>query len=145
MLWQVSAFTVAHSITLALSIYAACGVAFPRRTVDRPVDRLRCAREHLPVRAEIVAGRTGICVRVAPRMGFAGALKELGLARADFLTALLTFNAGVEAGQLTVIAVAFLLVGLHWEPRLVSPPHRGACVGADRVHRRVWTLERLSF
>ena len=40
-------------------------------------------------------------------MGFAGVLKELGLPRSEFLTALVTFNMGVEAGQLTVIALAF--------------------------------------
>ena len=36
-------------------------------------------------------------------MGFAGALKELGLPRSEFLTALLTFNVGVEAGQACVL------------------------------------------
>src|SRR5262245_24463455 len=40
-------------------------------------------------------------------MGFAGVLRDLGLPRSQFLTALVTFNAGVEAGQLTVIAIAF--------------------------------------
>jgi hypothetical protein len=43
-------------------------------------------------------------------MGFAGVLKDLGLPRDQFLTALLTFNLGVEGGQLTVIAGAALCV-----------------------------------
>jgi hypothetical protein len=43
-------------------------------------------------------------------MGFAGVLRDLGLPRSQFLTALVTFNVGVEAGQLTVIALAFLAV-----------------------------------
>jgi hypothetical protein len=42
-------------------------------------------------------------------LGFAGVLRELGLPRDEFLTALLTFNLGVEGGQLTVIAGAMLL------------------------------------
>ena len=46
-------------------------------------------------------------------MGFAGVLRDLGLPRAEFLTALLTFNAGVEAGQLTVIALASAAV-IYW-------------------------------
>src|SRR4030088_1640471 len=50
-------------------------------------------------------------------MGFAGALKDLGLPRSEFLTALLTFNVGVEAGQLAVIATAFALVGWQWSDR----------------------------
>jgi hypothetical protein len=41
-------------------------------------------------------------------LGFAGVLRELGLPRDQFLTALLTFNLGVEGGQLTVIAAAML-------------------------------------
>src|SRR5215472_2158076 len=40
-------------------------------------------------------------------MGFAGVLRDLGLPRGEFLAALVTFNAGVEGGQLTVIAIAF--------------------------------------
>ena len=43
-------------------------------------------------------------------MGFAGVLKDLGLPRNQFVPALITFNIGVEAGQLAVIAAAWLLV-----------------------------------
>ena len=77
-------------------------------------------------------------------LGFAGALKELGLLRSDFLTALLTFNAGVEAGQFTVIAAAFLLVGLRFGPRdwyrqriVVPASALIACVAL------YWTIQRL--
>ena len=42
-------------------------------------------------------------------LGFAGVLRELGLPRREFLTGLLTFNLGVEGGQLTVIAIAMLV------------------------------------
>ena len=69
-------------------------------------------------------------------MGFAGALKELGLPRSEFLTALVTFNVGVEAGQLAVIGAAFLLVGWHCaQSRLVPQPRRRSGVAGDRVHR----------
>jgi hypothetical protein len=47
-------------------------------------------------------------------MGFARALKELGLPRSEFVTALLTFNVGVEAEQLAVTGTGFLFVGWHW-------------------------------
>ncbi|MFQ3304763.1 MAG: hydrogenase/urease accessory protein HupE, partial [Oceanospirillaceae bacterium] len=43
-------------------------------------------------------------------MGFAGVLSGLGLPESDFVTALVFFNVGVEAGQLSVIAVSFLSV-----------------------------------
>jgi hypothetical protein len=45
-------------------------------------------------------------------MGFAGVLRELGLPHSQYLNALATFNIGVEAGQLSVIAVASLVVAL---------------------------------
>jgi hypothetical protein len=78
-------------------------------------------------------------------MGFAGALKELGLPRSEFLTALLTFNIGVEAGQLTVIGAAFLLVGWYcarrdwYRSRIVVPA--SAMIACTAIY---WTVQRLS-
>jgi hypothetical protein len=79
-------------------------------------------------------------------MGFAGALKELGLPRAEFGTALLTFNVGVEAGQLAVIAAAFLLIGWHcsqrdWYRRRIVVP-ASAMIACTAVY---WTVERAFF
>ena len=74
----------------------------------------------------------------------AGALKELGLPRTEFLTALLTFNLGVEAGQLAVIATAFLLLGWHcanrtwYRSRVVIPI--SAMIACTSL---VWTVQRL--
>jgi len=78
-------------------------------------------------------------------MGFAGALTELGLPRSEFVTALVTFNVGVEAGQLAVIGAAFLLVGWHcgsqpWYRRRVVIP-ASALIACTAVY---WTVERLS-
>ncbi|MFN7967580.1 MAG: HupE/UreJ family protein, partial [Acidobacteriota bacterium] len=44
-------------------------------------------------------------------LGFAGVLTELGLPRGQFVPALLSFNVGVEFGQLTVLLAAFVAVG----------------------------------
>jgi hypothetical protein len=79
-------------------------------------------------------------------LGFAGALKELGLPRSEFVTALVTFNVGVEAGQLAVIGAAFLLVGWHyahraWYRRRIVVP-ASAAIACTAVY---WTIERLSF
>ena len=79
-------------------------------------------------------------------MGFAEALKELGLPRSEFVTALLTFNVGVEAGQLAVIGTAFMLVGWHcanrpwYRSRIVVPV--STVIAFTAVY---WTIERLSF
>jgi len=78
-------------------------------------------------------------------MGFAGVLTELGLPRREFVTALVGFSAGVESGQLLVIAAAFALVGWHqarssYRRRVVLPASLAiACVAA------YWTIERTTF
>jgi hydrogenase/urease accessory protein HupE len=111
MLWQVTAFTVAHSITLGLSIYGI--LSLPSRIVE-PLIAVSIAyvaienvvtRELKPWRLALV-----FMFGLLHGLGFAGVLRELGLPRSEFLTALLTFNLGVEAGQLTIIAAALLAV-----------------------------------
>ena len=111
MLLQVTAFTVAHSITLALSIYGV--VSLPSRIVE-PLIALSIAyvaienlvtRELKPWRVALV-----FTFGLLHGLGFAGVLRELGLPREEFVTALVTFNLGVEGGQLTVIALALLAV-----------------------------------
>ena len=111
MLLQVTAFTIAHSITLGLSIYGL--VSLPSRIVE-PLIALSIAyvaienlftRELKPWRLALV-----FTFGLLHGLGFAGVLKELGLPREEFVTALVTFNLGVEAGQITVIGVALLAV-----------------------------------
>lgn len=111
LLLQVTAFTLAHSITLGLSIYGL--VSLPSRLVE-PLIALSIAyvaienlvtRELKPWRLALV-----FMFGLLHGLGFAGVLRELGLPRGEFLTGLLAFNVGVEGGQLTVIAVALLLV-----------------------------------
>jgi hypothetical protein len=111
MLLQVTAFTIAHSITLALSIYGV--IALPSRVVE-PLIALSIvyvAVENLFTR-ELKPWRLALVFTfgLLHGLGFAGVLQDLGLPRQEFLTALVTFNLGVEAGQLSVIAAALLVV-----------------------------------
>jgi len=144
---QVSAFTVAHSITLGLSIYGV--IAVPASVVEPliAVSIAYVAIENLlltdlrPWRIALV-----FAFGLLHGMGFAGALKEVGLPRSEFLTALLTFNVGVEAGQLAVIAAAFVLVGWQWgnrawyRCRVVIPA--SVLIACTAVY---WTVERVAF
>ena len=111
MLLQVTAFTIAHSITLGLSMYGI--LSLPSRIVE-PLIALSIAyvaienlvtRELKPWRIALV-----FMFGLLHGLGFAGVLRELGLPRDEFLTALLTFNLGVEGGQVTIIAAALLAV-----------------------------------
>lgn len=117
-LWQVSAFTVAHTITLALTIY---GVVSLSPKIVEPLIALSIvyvAVENV-FTSTLHAWRPAVvfCFGLLHGMGFAGVLSEIGLPRSEFVPALLSFNLGVECGQLTVILVAFLLVGLPFRRR----------------------------
>ena len=112
-LTQVTAFTVAHSITLGLSLY---GIASLSPRVVEPLIALSIAYVAIENLFTVEARARRVAIVFAfgllHGLGFAGALRELGLPRAEFLTALLSFNVGVEGGQLAVIAIAFLAVGI---------------------------------
>jgi hypothetical protein len=112
-LLQVTAFTLAHTITLALTIYRVVSL---RPAIVEPLIALSivyvavenvATSELKPWRIALVFG-----FGLLHGMGFAGVLSQMGLPRSEFLTGLLCFNAGVELGQLAVILAAFLLVGL---------------------------------
>jgi hypothetical protein len=144
-LWQVSAFTVAHSITLGLSMYGIVAVS-PR--IVEPLIALSIAYVAIEniFLSELKSWRVGLvfCFGLLHGMGFAGALKELGLPRSEFVTALVTFNAGVEAGQLAVIGTAFALVGWScahrdwYRSRIVVPA--SMLIACTAVY---WTVQRL--
>lgn len=146
-LWQVSAFTVAHSITLGLSMYGVFAVS-PR--IVEPMIALSIAYvaiENIFV-SELKSWRVGLVFAfgLLHGMGFAGALKELELPRSEFLTALLMFNVGVEAAQLAIIAAAFMLVGWHcanraWYRSGVVVPV-SALIACTAVY---WIVQRLAF
>jgi hydrogenase/urease accessory protein HupE len=145
-LLQVSAFTVAHSITLGLGLYGIVAVS-PR--IVEPLIALSIAYvaiENIFV-SELKSWRVALVFAfgLLHGMGFSGALKELGLPRSEFATALFTFNVGVEAAQLAVIGAAFLLIGWHganrawYRGRIVVPV--SALIACTAVY---WTIERLS-
>lgn len=126
-LMQVTTFTVAHSITLGLTMYGV--VSLPPRVVEPmiAVSIVYVAIENL-VTTELKPWRLALVFSfgLLHGMGFADALRQLGLPRSEFLTGLLTFNLGVEGGQLTVIAIASLCVSWYrqrdWYHRLIVVP-----------------------
>ena len=145
LLWQVSAFTVAHTITLAL---ASLGhVSVPGSIVEPLI-----AASIAFVAVENIFGngvsRWRILVvfgfGLLHGLGFASVLAEFGLPDHAFLPALIGFNVGVELGQLAVIAVAFLLTAWRfgkapWYRRVIATPASAiiALVGAW------WFIERV--
>ena len=112
LLYQVTAFTVAHSVTLALSMQGI--VSLPERFVETLIalSISWVAIENIatsslkPWRIALV-----FCFGLLHGLGFAGVLSELGMPEGRFMTALLSFNLGVELGQISVVALAFAIAG----------------------------------
>lgn len=124
---QVTAFTIAHSMTLGLTLYGL--VSLPSRIVE-PLIALSIAYvavENL-ITTELKPWRLVLVFLfgLLHGMGFAGVLSDLGLPRGQFLTALLSFNLGVEGGQLTIIAAAALALAWYrhraWYHRRIVVP-----------------------
>jgi hypothetical protein len=142
----VTAFTVAHSITLALATLGL--VNPPERWVESLIaatvvaaalanlvpawgERLRRARWSLTFAFGLVHG-----------FGFAGALQELGVGGSSILLPLLGFNLGVELGQLAIVAVCLPLAWALRDTRLYAGPVlRGGSV-AIALLALVWLVER---
>jgi len=142
---QVTSFTIAHSVTLGLTMYGV--VSLTPRIVE-PLIALSIAYVAIEnmVTARLTPWRPAVVFGfgLLHGMGFAGALKELNLARSEFLPALVSFNVGIELAQLTVIATAFIAVALWhrdkpwYRPRFVLPA--SAAIAATGLF---WTVQRI--
>jgi hypothetical protein len=146
-LWQATAFTVAHSVTLGLSMYH---VIKPPANIVEPVIALSImyvALENI-FSPKLKKSRIGVVFLfgLVHGMGFASALGQLGLPRNSYLSSILMFNLGVELGQLTVIFSAFILFGKWFGNK---PWYRKGIVIPLSVIITIiaafWTIQRLFF
>lgn len=144
-LWQASAFTVAHTITLALSMKGV--IQLPADIVEPLIalsimfvaienillDKLKAWRIAIVFMFGLVHG-----------MGFARALNEIGIPRNKFFTSIFSFNVGVEVGQIIVIVGMFLLIinplgKKPWYKKFVVYPLSGAIA----LIAAYWTYTRI--
>ena len=144
LLAQITAFTAAHTLTLGLSTY---GVLSLSPAIVEPLIALSIAwiafenvfTDELKWWRPMVVFGFGLL----HGLGFAGVLTELGLPRGEYLTALLSFNLGVELGQLAVIALAFVSVGAFrqrsWYRARVTVP-LSVLIGLMGLY---WAIERI--
>lgn len=150
--WTITAFTVAHSMTLALATLGVVHVPGPPVEAAIALSILLLASEIIRIRQGhtsltqtwpwLVAFSFGLL----HGFGFAGALAEIGLPQTDLPLALFAFNVGVELGQLAFIAViltlAWLLKRLPLPPRLMqaAPTATAAFIGTIAAF---WFVERV--
>jgi len=145
LLAQVSAFTVAHSITLALTLY---DIVSPPAYIVEPLIALTIVY----VALENIFGRNAPTSRLIlvfifgliHGLGFAGALSTLGLPEQSYLLCLVMFNVGVELGQLTILLGLYFTLGRYlsqkswYQQRAVRP--LSAIILCMACY---WTIERL--
>ena len=113
LLWQVTAFTLAHSVTLALG---ALDIVRVPGSIVEPLIALSivyvCVENIVSSKLHAWRPLVIFAFGLLHGLGFASVFEEYGIPEGQFLSALAAFNIGVEIGQLTVIAACFLAVGL---------------------------------
>lgn len=142
---QASMFTLAHSITLGLAMY---GIIKPPANIIEPLIALSIvflAIENImsdkvkPWRLVMV-----FLFGMVHGMGFAGALSQLGMPQYAFATALISFNVGVELGQLAIILFLYFCVAKIFSAR--SWYRRGIVIPISLLIALIasyWTFERI--
>jgi hypothetical protein len=144
----ITAFTLAHSITLALSAFGLLTLRPPPVEASIAMSIVLVASEALREK-ETLAKRLPALVSflfgLVHGLGFAGALKNIGLPQSHLPLALLSFNVGVEIGQLMMVTLAFGLVSLplpsvqRWLGRARTPALYG--IGAIAAY---WSFLRIA-
>ncbi len=110
LLWQSTAFTVAHSITLGIVVMGWFHVSSQIVEPAIALSIVYVAAENLWVK-ELKPWRVGLifCLGLLHGMGFASVMQELDIPAGSVMKPLLGFNIGVECGQVTVLLIAFAL------------------------------------
>jgi len=141
---QITAFTIAHSLTLALALY---GVVRLPSTIVEPIIALSIAFVAVEniFTTEVKAWRPYVVFAfgLVHGLGFAGALQDAGLSRGDMLPALVGFNIGVELGQLSVVALAWLLVARFQKSPRYRPVFAIPASIAIALVAVFWTVQRV--
>lgn len=145
-----TAFTLAHTITLAGTTLGWFGL--PQAPVEATIAlsivflavEIVKAREGAPRLSERLPWLVAFLFGLLHGFGFAGALREIGLPETDVPTALLTFNLGVEAGQLAIVAltIAILAALARLAPRLHRPAVLASTYAIGTV-AAFWFIERI--
>jgi hypothetical protein len=150
LVWTVSAFTIGHSVTLSLAVlgYTAFPTALIEVLIAASILALAVELAGGPARASLMRRRPWLMAFVfglLHGLGFAGALRDAGLPAGEIPAALLSFNLGIEAGQLSFILLV-VLAGRLARPFLNIPLQQamGVPVYLMGAIAAFWLFERAS-
>jgi len=145
LLWSISGFTLAHSITLALGILGIVSVSILYIEAMIALSILFLARELLIQRSTFTKKNLGIVAFIFGLLhgfGFATVLKNIGLAKDDIALSLFAFNIGIELGQLFYIFILGTI--LHTLTKYLKVESKSAFAYFIGVFSAYWFIERLS-
>jgi hypothetical protein len=137
----VTSFTVAHSITLGLAVFDA--VVLPSRLVESliavtigyvAVENLLSVQTFARYRVTFVFG-------LIHGFGFSNVLRDMQLPKADLVWSLFSFNAGVELGQLAFVLLLYPVL-VYARSRATWPRVRAVLSGSVAVLALYWFIER---
>jgi hydrogenase/urease accessory protein HupE len=153
LLWTVTAFTIAHSITLSLATLGVVHVPGPpvEATIALSILLLACEIVRLRRCQESLTARwlwvVAFSFGLLHGFGFAGALTEIGLPQGDIPLALFSFNVGVEAGQLIFIGTVLGLLACAKRidfPPVIERHALSVATYAIGTMAAFWFIERLA-
>lgn len=146
LIWTLTAFTAAHSLTLASSALGWLVLRPPPVEAAIALSIVLVAAEALHQRQTLSRrwpALVAFLFGLVHGLGFAGALKEIGLPEQHLLLALLSFNIGVETGQLMCVAAAFALWKLAARWPAASRLRRGLLYSIGAL-ASYWSLLRIA-
>jgi hydrogenase/urease accessory protein HupE len=123
LVWTITAFTVAHSLTLASASLGLLTLRSPPVEATIALSIVLVAGEALNKRMTLAKEWPAVLAflfGLVHGLGFAGALQDVGLPQNNLPIALLTFNVGVEIGQLLTVAAAW---AVWWMLKRVPAAH----------------------
>ena len=116
LLWQITAFTLAHTVTLGLATLSVIEIPPGQMWLVEALIAISIAYVAIE---NIFQSKLGwwrivvvFCFGLLHGLGFASVLGDLGLAQGQFILSLIAFNIGVELGQLAIIASALIILTL---------------------------------
>jgi HupE / UreJ protein len=142
----ITAFTAAHSITLALSAFGLLTLRPPPVEATIAMSIVLVASEALREKntlARRLPALVSFLFGLVHGLGFAGALKNIGLPQSHLPLALLSFNVGVEIGQLLMVLLAFAVVRLPFSQRLLGRLRTPALYGIGAI-AAYWSFVRIA-
>lgn len=143
LLLQITLFTIAHSLTLAMSLQGL--IVLPSQWVEVAIalSIAFVAMENI-ISPRLTRWRPWVVFAsgLVHGLGFAHSFEEMHVSAEAFLTALFSFNVGIELGQLAVVSLAFAAVSLWWKrdyyQRLIARP-ASAMIAVTGLY---WAIQR---